>query len=176
MKIRLRKLAHVARDHDAPPRSLNVDPSSAQDREELDRFHMQLQTKVDTQAALEHHLSHTVSTREKERASARKLFRQAQVATTMAPSLQPDMLTPPPEPTPDVGPTPVKLASIAPNVDAWFEKNASSLLTDAQQRYPELLKVAAGVQTVPNLKRGKVTAAMTPGATPVQSGLAGGSA
>jgi hypothetical protein len=60
----------------------------------------------------------------------------------------------------------MKLASITPNVDAWFEKNAHRFHTDAQNRYPELKKVA---RTLP----GKCTKTV---GTPVRSGLAGGSA
>jgi hypothetical protein len=67
-------------------------------------------------------------------------------------------------------------ASVAPHVDAWFEKNASSFLSPAQLRYPELLKAAADTKTVPNLKRGPATASATRGAVPTRSSLSGGAA
>lgn len=62
-----------------------------------------------------------------------------------------------------------KTSSIAPNVDAFFEKLSAAMGPDeAQQRYPELLKVAQ--QPAPNLKvRPKTTGA-------VRSDMSGGSA
>lgn len=63
-----------------------------------------------------------------------------------------------------------KTASVAPSVDAFFEKLAEP--TEAQRRYPELMKVAkATMRKVPesSLKD-------PPGATPVKSNLSGGSA
>lgn len=262
MKYRLKKTAGRY-DHDAPGDFAPMDRvSSPQDREELDRFHTNLDSKVDTQAMLQKLFGYAQTSREKERAKARKLFRQGEVATSNAPGLQPNVLeTPPLEQeaglahavktasvekmagmarvrrigfsavrkkafetgTAGVGldnaaevagmklerrmarypggeggyfkahgfkepkgkatketatalvnqfrPTRAaqvsKTASIAPRVDAWFEKNAHLLLTEAQRRYPELLKAAAIPS--PTLKRGKSTPM-------VQSSLAGGSA
>jgi len=66
-----------------------------------------------------------------------------------------------------------KQASVTARVDAFFEKLSAP--TDAQSRYPELLKVsAAGTVKVPNLKP-RVTTDSS-GATPVRSDISGGSA
>jgi hypothetical protein len=170
MKYRLKKTAGRY-DIDAPHQS-SIGPSqpniaSPQDREELDRFHTHLDSKVDTQATIQKLFSYAKTNRERERAKAKKLFVQGGVATTNSPGLQPNVLeTPALEQDAGLAPA-VKTASIAPRVDAWFEKNAHLLLTEAQRRYPELLKAAAVPS--PTLKRGKSTPM-------VQSSLAGGSA
>lgn len=66
-----------------------------------------------------------------------------------------------------------KTASITPRVDAFFEKLAAP--SDAQRRYPELMKVAAsGTKKVPNLKP-RVTTELS-GPTPVRASISGGSA
>lgn len=65
-----------------------------------------------------------------------------------------------------------KTASVAPATEQFFQKLAHATMTDAQRRFPELLKVAApGIQRVPlgSLKK-------PCGALPVKSGLSGGSA
>lgn len=65
-----------------------------------------------------------------------------------------------------------KTASVAPNVEAFFDKLAEARLTDAQRRYPELQKVAVGSPVkVPGLALKK-----PPGAIPARSSLSGGSA
>ena len=143
-----------------------------------DQFLAELQSRADTQHELARDFGPTYAlTRATERAKARKLFTQGAVATTNAPSLQNDATTPPPPemieaarnlppPAERITPPIEKSASIAPRVDAWLEKNANLLMTDAQRRYPELLKVA---RPVPQIKRGKT-------AIPVRSGLSGGAA
>jgi hypothetical protein len=177
----MKKRAHVARDPDMPgPRNISfigdtVD-ASAKDKEELGRFHMQLQSKVDTQGELQSIFGHETTSREKERALARKLFKQAPAASTMAPILQPDVLTEPAVHEPEIGQGPMKLASAelverrlsgspAPRVDAFLEKNASAFMTEAQRRYPELLKVAC-TRSTPKRKT----------VVPTQAQLSGGSA
>jgi hypothetical protein len=175
MKLRLKKTAGRY-DTDAPYQSsfmpsVPENMASQRDREELDRFHTTLDSRVDTQATLKKLFDYATTSREKERAKAKKLFTQAGVASTNSPGLQPNVLeTPALEQDAGLAPA-VKTASaefsIAPRVDAWFEKNASSLLTEAQRRYPELLKAAAIPS--PSLKRGKSTPV-------VASSLSGGSA
>jgi hypothetical protein len=177
MKLRLKKTAGRY-DTDAPYQSAHVpsvpeNMASQRDREELDRFHTTLDSRVDTQATLKKLFGYATTSREKERAKAKKLFTQAGVASTNSPGLQPNVLETPALES-DAGQAPaVKTASmepaysITPRIDAWFEKNASSLLTEAQRRYPELLKVAAIPS--PTLKKGKSTPA-------VASSLSGGSA
>ena len=177
----MKKHAHVSRDPDMTV-SYHSRPgnlASPRDKQELDQFHMQLQSKVETQDELTGRFSHAVTSREKERAVARKLFKQAPAAQTMAPGLQPDVLTPPEdESSNETSSGPVKVASaeiilrrcegsLAPRVDAFLEKAAAATMTEAQRRYPELLKVAA--RPAPALKK-------RPSALPVQSGISGGSA
>lgn len=58
----------------------------------------------------------------------------------------------------------LKTASIAPNVDAWFEKNAS------------VLKKAGIPSPAIGAKATRITATARPGRVPAQSNLAGGSA
>lgn len=78
-------------------------------------------------------------------------------------------VAPPQEPSPQ----PQKTASVSARVDAFFEKKA--YLSEAQRRYPELLKVAdSGTKKVPNLKPRVTTD--TSGATPTRAGISGGSA
>lgn len=99
--------------------------------------------------------------RKADTAKMRQLFVQAPAAQTMAPNLQ--------------GGT-EKTASVAPSVDAFFseiEKVASGQ-TEAQRRYPELLKVAS--KKVPNLAPHKPGPAPGFGPVAVRSGLSGGSA
>jgi hypothetical protein len=83
---------------------------------------------------------------------------------------------PPQEPpqAPPQAPGAQKTASITPRVDAFFEKLSAP--TDAQRRYPELMKVAGGAGTVktPNTKA-RVTTDRS-GPTPTKSDLSGGSA
>lgn len=75
---------------------------------------------------------------------------------------------PKPLPKPPVATIPLaavaKTASIAPNVDAWFAKNAS------------VLKKAAIPTPAIGLKATRVTASPRPGRVPAMSNLAGGSA
>jgi len=79
----------------------------------------------------------------------------------------------PPQAPPQAPPGEQKTASITPRVDAFFEKLSAP--TDAQRRYPELMKVsAAGTVKSPNIKPRVTTE--TSGTTPTRSALAGGSA
>lgn len=68
-----------------------------------------------------------------------------------------------------------KRSSVSPQVDAFFEKVAQASLTDAQRRYPELLKVANAGRTakVPEIR--KRTSNDATGETPTKSDIAGGS-
>lgn len=92
--------------------------------------------------------------RQTDRKLLEKLFIQTPASVTMAPNLQ-------------------KTASITPRVDALFEKLSAP--TDAQRRYPELLKVAdSGTKKVLNLKP-RVTTDSS-GTSPVRASISGGSA
>jgi hypothetical protein len=162
-----------------------------------EQFLQELQSRVDTQLELARDFGPSYAlTRATERAKARKLFSQAAVATTNAPLLQNDATVMPPQEAIEAArnlpraekipisaePEASKLASveeiieqrcagsIAPRVDAFLEKNASLFMTDAQRRYPELLKAAGSMtRPVPTTKRAK-------SAMPVRSGLSGGAA
>jgi len=180
MRYRLKKVAGRY-DTDAPHQSTYMPSTpdsiaSPRDREELDRFHTTLDSRVDTQAILKKLFGYATTSREKERAKAKKLFRQGEVMSTNSPGYQPNMLETPPTEL-DAASAPISTSSkqasvapayeLAPRIDAWFEKNASSLLTEAQRRYPELLKAAAIPS--PALKKGKSTPA-------TKSSLSGGCA
>lgn len=66
--------------------------------------------------------------------------------------------------------------SMTPNIDAFLEKLSEASLTEAQRRYPELMKVAYANATTktPSLKKRSPTDITGPG--PVKSDLSGGSA
>jgi len=65
-----------------------------------------------------------------------------------------------------------KTASVAPNVEAFFEKLSASVFDDAQRRYPELQKLAIGDPVkVPSFTQKKL-----PGSIPTRSPISGGSA
>lgn len=130
--------------------------------EELHRMKATVLTRDDQRAAADALFGGVAMvSRQADRDLIKKLFVQSPGAETMAPTLQ-------------------KEASITPALDAFFEKNAKALgLTEAQLRYPELLKVAAGrsamaSQPTPDLSKRKVTANSGPDA--VKSSLSGGSA
>lgn len=133
--------------------------------EELVRTHHLMRTREDTRAEADVLFGGTAKAmRQSETAKMRKLFVQAPVAQTMAPNLQ--------------GATEkTASASPAPHVDAFLEKLANSQTTEAQRRYPELLKVAApraGTFKVPDTTLKRPTPGF--GENPTQSALSGGSA
>lgn len=174
------------------------------------QFHLELESKADTQFEANNLFANARANRTQARASLKKLFVQAPVATTMAPNLQPELdkmssvelsiemqeqlglvkrayqvktskkrtlaeaadKTCPMKKTATKRESKTKKASVAPHVDAWFEKNAHLLRSEAQNRFPELLKVAAE----PKLLASKIRRSPTSGPTPVQSALTGGSA
>jgi hypothetical protein len=86
----------------------------------------------------------------------KKMFVQAPAVVTQAHNLQ-------------------KMASVAPNVEAFFEKNAH--LRQASEMYPELKKAASESLTrpVPNLKRLPAPTEVR-GAVATKSSLSGGAA
>ena len=88
--------------------------------------------------------------RKADRAKVEKLFITTPAAQTLAPNLQKE--------------------SAAKNVEAFFDKLAEASITDAQRRFPELLKVAQ--QPTPDLKPKPVTPGKGP--IPVRDGLTGG--
>lgn len=122
--------------------------------EELARFKATVLTRAVTRAQAETLFSNANTAKAQAQRKMDGLFVQAKGAETMAPTL-------------------AKTASVTHNVDTFFEKLAEANLTQAQKRYPELLKASAapgvGTRPSPALKR-PVTA------TPAQSSLAGGAA
>lgn len=69
--------------------------------------------------------------------------------------------------------------SLTPNLDALFEKVANANLTEAQRRYPELLKVASPTVKTPALSKRRVpgsTVGGVPATHAAQSSLSGGAA
>jgi hypothetical protein len=114
-----------------------------------------------------------VLTRARTRAEAESLFSQANVARAKEQRLLGDIFVQTPG-AETMSPMLAKTAAI----DAFFEKISAPALTEAQRRYPELLKVAAapgpGTRPSPTLTKRTVTSLR--GATPTQSSLSGGAA
>lgn len=132
--------------------------------EELSRVRRTVLTREDTRAEADLLFGDVAKkVRKADTEKMKRLFVQAAASQTMAPNLQGDT---------------EKTASVAPAVDDFFEKVAAvDTRTEAQRRYPELLKVAApraGSFPTPTLTR--KPAAPGIGETPVRSGLSGGSA
>jgi hypothetical protein len=127
--------------------------------EARERFHVMVSTREDKRAETDALFENAKASRARDRAVVNKHFVQAPAAVTMATNLQAEM---------------PKEASVAPHFDAWLEKNAGAFMSDAQKRYPELLKVSG-------LEQGKLPQALSKGKaggakpTPVQSSLSGGS-
>jgi hypothetical protein len=113
--------------------------------EESAQFTHKVLTRAATRAQADELFEHKATGIAEANQRLKELFVQAPAAETMAPPL-------------------AKTAS----VDTFFDKLAELSMTDAQRRYPELLKVA-GPLTVPapTLKRAKSSTAVT-------SSLAGG--
>jgi len=155
----------------------------ASDVETAEQVKQQIKTKEDTKAETDVLFNHAQETRKKNRKKLKKLFVQAEGAETMAPGLQAE--SPPFDPTwgikaPEMpkGLTATKVASVTKNVEAFFEKQASGL-TEAQRRFPELLKVANATGPVPRpplVQPKKATPTSAGGVTPVKSVLSGGGA
>jgi hypothetical protein len=145
--------------------------------EEKERLELEVKTRARTRAEAELLFDEAHRARDGEVARLRQLFTQAPVAETpsrLAPRI------PPPPPT-DLGSLygMGKSSSVTANVDGFFDKIAAASLTDAQVRYPELLKVSAapggrGTFVLPTLSKRSTTP--TRGASPVQSPLSGGAA
>ena len=133
--------------------------------EELDRVRAVVLTREDTRAAADVLFGEkALDARRKEREMVAKLFLQAPAAQTMTPMLQKE----------------ASIEELAPNTVSFLEKNAKALgITEAQMRYPELLKVAAGrAADVPvhSAIGSKRAVQPTSGPTPTQSQGSGGSA
>jgi hypothetical protein len=127
--------------------------------EELTRLRMMLNSRAETRASADVLFGDGPRRARKEaREMINKLFVMAPANITQNPNLQKE--------------------SSARNVKAFFEKISSMFITDAQRRYPELLKVSA-VKTAdesiqkkaPNLKNDDPARKI-----PVRSSLSGGSA
>lgn len=128
--------------------------------EPLDRMQRMVMTREDTRRQADALFESGPDVRKKDRALMEKLFVQTPAAMTMAFNLQ-------------------KKASITSHVDAVLEKLAQPQLTEAQQRYPELLKVASNFSAKPNLAKApikKMDKGGTTGEVPVRSDVSGGSA
>lgn len=149
--------------------------------EARERFHMMLSTREETRAETDSLFVNAKPSRARDRAVVKKHFVQAPAAITMAPTLQAE---PPKEVPKQEGPdlsasygSPVKTASVAPRVDEWFEKNSSVFLSEAQRRFPELLKVAGNeCGKLPGAVLAKRARTSSSGPIPSQSMLSGGSA
>jgi hypothetical protein len=122
--------------------------------EELARFRRTVRTRNETRAEADELFGETAKKQRKtENEMMAKLFEQFPASITMQPSLQKvstveDLQK-------------IEQPSLTKNVDEFFEKRA--YLTDAQKRYPELLKVASPASTggaglpAPNLNKKKGT-------------------
>lgn len=120
--------------------------------EELKRTTSMVRTRQETRDQIMELFEMAKSSNVTERQLMEKLFTVMPTVVTMNPALQ-------------------KTA----HVDAFFEELAEASMTDAQRRYPELLKVAANATG----SVGRITAVGKSGPTsriPVRSGLSGGSA
>ncbi len=142
--------------------------------EEVARVHRVVMTREETRAQTDDLFENAKKSREDGRKTVNKLFLQAPASITMAPILQKEKVAA------ALANDMEKLAQIetiemAPRVLAFFEKKA--YLTEAQRRFPELLKVAGTTEpTVPALKKKPASATPISGPTPTQSGLSGGAA
>lgn len=123
--------------------------------EELARVKRVIRTRNETRAEADEMFGETAKKqRQVETEMMKKLFAQFPASQTMQPSLQKVSSAESEKP---VDQTP----SLTPNVDSYFEKRA--YLSDAQRRYPELLKVASPGSTggaglpAPNLNKKKAT-------------------
>lgn len=122
--------------------------------EELAQARRKILTRAETRAEADEMFGTTAKEmRKTEQGMMKKLFQMWEARDTMQPSL-------------------VKDASVK-NVAAFFEKLSEPQMTDAQRRYPELMKVAGPSShdtasvPVPNLKTVKPSAPT--GKTPTQS-------
>ena len=136
----------------------------ASDEEAVAQTEQKILTREVTRLQTDVLFDNAKSSRKADRAKVEKLFIQTPGAETMAPTLQKE--------------------AVAKNVAEFFEKQASGL-TEAQRRFPELLKVsnATGPVPRPSLTQPKKMstpspsggASVTSGPSPVRSGLSGGS-
>ena len=96
--------------------------------EEMTRLKRVIRTREETRAEADVLFGQTaVDMRKQEREKMEKLFAQMPAAITMQPSLQ--------------------KTSAAKHVEEYFQKLAHPNMTEAQKRYPELLKVASPAST-----------------------------
>lgn len=137
--------------------------------EELAQYQLKVLTRARAQAEAETLFSEANSAKAKEQRKIRGLFVQAQGAETMAPQLT------------KTSSVRARAQSVTANVDAFFEKLSEARKSDAQRRYPELMKVSTapgiGTRPSPTLKR-SVSAgnSSTKGELPSRSMLSGGAA
>lgn len=174
--------------------------SSNEDREELrERFHLMLNTRLETDFEFRDlFIDAYKAMRKGDQAKMKQLFVQHAANVTQAPNLAPEIPEPPREDPDPFGPgqpastsvgqggkllntsppkppeqKPLRMSKTAA-VDAWFEKNASAFMSEAQRRFPELLKVATSdTQKTPVERTTKLKGT---GKSPVQSPISGGSA
>lgn len=118
----------------------------------------QILTREETRAETDTLFENAKSSRKGHRATVEKLFVQTPGAETMTPALQKE--------------------SAAKNTLAYFEKVAGQAnLTEAQRRYPELLKVSSASGPAPRpstVTVPKATSKDIKGSTPTKSVLSGG--
>ena len=146
--------------------------------EEKDQLEAKVKTRAMTRAEAEA-LFANKSTQESDRRLLKKLFIQAPAAETKNRLAAKMEEAPKEELLKDLGA--LYKTKVSAATDAYFEKLAEDQLTEAQRRYPELLKVAAapggrGTYVLPSITKRTVTTNPVRGAGPVQSSLSGGTA
>ena len=146
--------------------------------EEKAQLEMEVKTRARTRAEANVLFSETNQARAQAQRSLKGLFHQTPGAETssMSPQLSPDFKPAKLDEFSKNRPPPSKLvtASVTANVDAFFEKLSEARKTEAQRRYPELLKASAapgGRGTFPTPATSKKARG-----TPTQSSLSGGAA
>ena len=141
--------------------------------EELAQTIMKIRTRATARVEAEALFPHGSENRKGDVDLLRSLFVQAPAATTMSPQLLSKQAAVEEE---YFNYSPL----LTPHLDEFFKTAEVSQLTEAQKKYPELLKAAAapGVGSVPSpisKQTRKATSESKGGTTPAQSSLSGGS-
>ena len=150
--------------------------------EERSQLEMQVKTRARSRAEAELLFRASEGSRTKDRNLLRKLFVQTPGAES------PDRLAANPIPAPpeddllsSAYKTQAKHSSVTVCTDAFFEKLSEARLTEAQRRYPELMKVSGapggrGTFVLPPTKKRSGTTTSFSCTPPAQSSLSGGAA
>lgn len=137
--------------------------------EELEQFKWTVRRRSDTQLEADALFNRNPEVRKKDRAELEKLFVQTPAAVTNAPNLQKTAGVKCICPKPNC-PACKKQKTSA--IDAFMAQYEKSKLSEAQVRFPELLKVAAPAPILPK----KINPDAKTGATPAAASLSGGGA